>query len=322
MALVLGVALSSPCLQDDAPPRRAVSEVESSSPPPAEGYFKTRTSGAWRDLPTGTACEGRVRRSTWEPRPANAEANARMPDPAAVSAALASRSRSGSGGYATRWDTWLLPRVDGAFTGTTDEIIQWAACKWGIADNLLRAIAVRESTWYQDPTYASGRCVPNWGCGDLVDRPTPATRRYCRGLAEAGGHDYEADHGAGICPKTFSIAGVMSWQDPDWGRYPANQNGTFPFNRDSTAFAVDYLAASLRGCIEGWEPWLANTSDRPYRRGDVRGCVGAWFAGAWWTPDAKTYVARVRRVIERRTWLRSSFARTTPPCDPVDGCPV
>ena len=55
------------------------------------------------------------------------------------------------------------------------------------------------------------------------------------------------------------------------GRFPGNQNGTFPFNRDSTAFAVDYLAASLRGCIEGWEPWLGNTGTRPYRRDDVWG---------------------------------------------------
>ena len=107
-----------------------------------------------------------------------------------------------------------MRRVDGAFTGTTDEIFQWAACKWGLADNLLRAIAVRESTWYQDATSTSGACVPNWGCGDLVPEPTRATRRYCRGLTAVGGYDYEADHEAGICPKTFSIMGIMSWQIP------------------------------------------------------------------------------------------------------------
>ena len=37
---------------------------------------------------------------------------------------------------------------------------------------------------------------------------------------------------------------------------PDNQNGTFPFNRDSTAFALDYLGAFLRGCQEGWVHWL------------------------------------------------------------------
>ena len=108
-----------------------------------------------------------------------------MPDPIAVQEAFAVRPRSETGGFAPRWDSWLLRRVDGAFTGTTDEIFQWAACKWGLADNLLRAIAVRESTWYQDATSTSGACVPNWGCGDLVPEPTRATRRYCRGLTAA-----------------------------------------------------------------------------------------------------------------------------------------
>ena len=34
------------------------------------------------------------------------------------------------------------PRITGNFTGTTDEIIQWAACKWGWSDNVVRAQAV------------------------------------------------------------------------------------------------------------------------------------------------------------------------------------
>lgn len=41
------------------------------------------------------------------------------------------------------------PRVDGNFTGTTDEILQWAACKWGIDEDWLRAQIVTESWWDQ-----------------------------------------------------------------------------------------------------------------------------------------------------------------------------
>ena len=37
--------------------------------------------------------------------------------------------------------------MTGHFTGTTDEIIQWAAAKWGFAPNLLRAVATVESWW-------------------------------------------------------------------------------------------------------------------------------------------------------------------------------
>jgi hypothetical protein len=40
-------------------------------------------------------------------------------------------------------------RVDGNFTGTTDEIIQWASCKWGFPTDLDRAQAVVETTWQQ-----------------------------------------------------------------------------------------------------------------------------------------------------------------------------
>ena len=43
----------------------------------------------------------------------------------------------------------LIKRLDGNFTGTTDEILQWGACKWGFDENILRAQAVQESDWHQ-----------------------------------------------------------------------------------------------------------------------------------------------------------------------------
>jgi hypothetical protein len=116
-----------------------------------------------------------------------------MPGRAKVRAAFAARPRAVDGSYAARWDTWLLPRVSGAYTGKTDEIFQWAACKWGLPDNLLRAIAVRESTWYQYPTYTSGACVVNWGCGDIFDAASESSLQYCDGIAKIGGYDYQHD---------------------------------------------------------------------------------------------------------------------------------
>jgi hypothetical protein len=41
-----------------------------------------------------------------------------------------------------------LERVDGAFRGSTDEIIQWAAYKWGFDPELFRAVAAVESWWH------------------------------------------------------------------------------------------------------------------------------------------------------------------------------
>ena len=38
--------------------------------------------------------------------------------------------------------------MTGRFTGTTDEILQWAAWKWGFDEDILRAQAVVESGWH------------------------------------------------------------------------------------------------------------------------------------------------------------------------------
>jgi hypothetical protein len=290
-------------------------------PPPAAGYFQTLPVGAWSRLPDDETCAARVHRSTWEPRPDNYGPNHTVPDPDAVHAALAARPRNSarSGGYAPRFDAWLLPRVTGGHTGTTDENIQWAACKWGLSDNMLRAVAVRESTWFQDERYGSGRCVPLYGCGDMVRTPTPATRVFCAGIGRHG-YDYERDYGPGVCPKTFSLVGVMAWEDPSWGPMRGNQNGTFPFSRDSTAYALDYVGAFLRGCYEGWVPWLRNTGDHSYAPGDLDGCVAAWYSGDWRSPLALGYLDRVRAELANRTWLSAPFRYYTPPCSPTLGC--
>jgi hypothetical protein len=291
----------------------------STSPPPLAGYFSLVGVGGWATLPTGDTCKGLVHRSTWEPRPDNYKRNHVMPDAAAVHASLAARPRAVGGAYDSRWDTWLMPRVDGQFTGTTDEIFQWAACKWGLRDNMLRSIAVRESTWYQYETYPSGRPVVDYGNGDYFSSSSTASREYCNSVATYG-YDYQRDFGDGICPKTFSIVGVMSWQDPSWGKYLNNQNGTFPFNRNSTAFAVDYVGAELRGCYEGWETWLGDGGSG-YKAGDIWGCVGAWYAGAWRTTDANGYISRVKNEMSTKRWLSAAWPTNKPSCSPAYGCP-
>jgi hypothetical protein len=43
----------------------------------------------------------------------------------------------------------LWPRATGNYVGTTDEILQWVACKWGIDVDWVRAQAALESRWEQ-----------------------------------------------------------------------------------------------------------------------------------------------------------------------------
>src|SRR6266496_3744081 len=117
--------------------------ASSSLPPPRGGYFSLLPVGSWSSLPSDGTCAAKVHYSTWEPRPDNSKRNHVKPDPAAVHRSLGARTLAAGGSYDPRWDRWLRQRVDGQFAGTTDEIFQWAACKWGLSDDMLRAIAVR-----------------------------------------------------------------------------------------------------------------------------------------------------------------------------------
>ena len=114
---------------------------------------------------------------------------------------------------------------------------------------------------------------------------------------------------------------MKSWQDPAWDKYAGNQNGTFPYSRNSTALAVDYLAGELRGCYEGWETWL-KTGHSGYGAGHLWGCVGAWYSGDWMSTAARQYIGLVRTSMRRRPWRWRSFRTGQFKCDPVKGCPI
>jgi hypothetical protein len=85
-----------------------------------------------------------VHRSPWEPRPDNAAANQHVPSTADLTY------------FRARSDMPYKNQVTGAFTGTTDEIIQWAARKHGLDPNLLRAVAAVESWWHMSTNGDNG----------------------------------------------------------------------------------------------------------------------------------------------------------------------
>jgi autotransporter family porin len=86
----------------------------------------------------------RVDRNGWEPRWRNWDQNNRTPADWELHEFFATTKYWGSCGE------WLKERITGNFTGTTDEIIQWGAYKWGIDPDIVRAVAVKESYWNQD----------------------------------------------------------------------------------------------------------------------------------------------------------------------------
>ncbi len=90
----------------------------------------------WTPL-TSAAAAKLVQHSSWEPRPQNYTADHTVPSPTELAEWRAQSTMP----YA-----YL---VDGRFKGTTDEIIQWAAYKWGLPVEALRAVAAVETWWEQ-----------------------------------------------------------------------------------------------------------------------------------------------------------------------------
>lgn len=117
-------------------------------PPPQDGYFQTLPAGSTGR--TEAACADLVHRSAWEPRPQNQSENNTRANVDGV---------NGYGGMTHQAQTW--DRVHGNQVGTTDELIQFYACKWGLSDNLIRAEAVVESNWDMDQVGDQGDCNPD-----------------------------------------------------------------------------------------------------------------------------------------------------------------
>jgi len=235
-------------------------------------HFSTLPPGA--SLPNGAECAGRVPRRGFEPRPENAVAN----QTTATAALLAAFHEDSWVAVDERAKTVIRRRIDGAFTGTTDEIIAWVACKWGFDDDVLRAAAVVQSDWRQSAEGAItvGDCPP--------------------GIAPA------AD---GSCPHVFGLFAV---------NYDAEDSAhsTWPALRDSTAFNADYMGGFLRMCFERYVTWLDDPSvtpvdDGPYVAGDLWACLGFAVSGRWRNAEALRATASFRDAHAAGAWTSPSF---------------
>jgi hypothetical protein len=159
-------------------------------------------------LPSDAECSARVKHSSWEPRPDNAIAN---------NTNVYAQGYRLKGSYLKGYG--YEKRVTGNFTGTTDEILQWGACKWGIDENIVRAQAQAESIWHQSML------------GD------------CRGTTQPETHSCES-------------VGILQVKGAD---IPPTHPGTWPYAYQSTAFNVDYTYAVWRACFDGKETWLGKS---------------------------------------------------------------
>jgi hypothetical protein len=225
----------------------------------------------------------RVLRKNWEPRPDNALFNHTVPTPDQLSQIRIPKYMDARGRAA-------LGAVTGHFTGTTDEILQWGAYKWGFDPDLVRANAIDESSWRQNTIGDIGNGV------------------------SLGIMQLKSQYLLGTCPQSPHFPpGVDPTSTHSIQQYLASEPSCLSYN--STAFAVDYRLAYFRACMNKSITYLFNhepASGHP-RYADANGeellwgCVGSWYSGYFWDNDSLDYIQRVVRLYAQKPWLRVGF---------------
>jgi hypothetical protein len=245
------------------PAKPAGTPAKPAGTPAKAVYFRTLPPGA--KLPSGATCARLVNAS---PLPEDKSAN--EPYNSRKGHRVGAKFLAFDGPQAQQ----LAKRINGDFTGTTIDILRWAACKWGIDQDIVFAQAAVESWWQQDTL------------GGWTDASTcPPARRL-------GQRDKP-----GECPVTYGILQNTYGPGGDW-----------PAMARSTAMNADAAYAIWRSCYDGYETWL-NTMPRgsQYHKGDVWGCVGRWFSGQWLNPPALGYIAQVKKYMREKIWLTPDF---------------
>jgi autotransporter family porin len=209
------------------------------------GVFTTLSLGSV--LPSDAQCAARVQRSSWEPRPANTTAN---------------HTNVYAQGYRLTGSTLgygYQQRVTGNFTGTTDEILQWGACKWGIHEDLVRAQAVQESYWRQSELGDCRGGLAAGGCQSV-------------GILQVKGADDPPTH-----PGTWPYAAQSTAFDVDYALAVMRAC----FEGKETWLRNGYHAGDLWGCIGRWFSGDWYESSRDY----IANVKNILAKGPWLKPD-------------------------------------
>lgn len=246
-------------------------------------------------LPTAAECAKRVVK-TRETKSTNSAANRTM-----GKVTTATNGNWGTNAGANK----LMQRVDGRYTGTTDEIIQWASCKWGMDPDQVRAQAMVESSWHQ--TSVAGFVLDEGTCfGPTHRRPLvattttglPSTSSETSLLVPAETQTTSPKE----APTTSTVVGAQQFECPTaFGIMQLRadyQPGTYPLSANSTAYNLDYALAMQRSCVEGVS-WLGAQA-----KGDVWACVGSFYSGNFRDAAAEQYIAKVQNAQRSRSWLR------------------
>ncbi|HLW94971.1 MAG TPA: hypothetical protein VKS25_06320 [Solirubrobacteraceae bacterium] len=213
-----------------------------------------------------------------ENRPANTPENDDMPSAAALQAFYSARNNNGQTVVqANPYDA----DVTGHYTGTTDQIIQWAAWKWGIPADWLRAEYVQES---------------RWNMSQLGDEASVTPTEY---------QEYPA---ASRVPGTDQVYQSMGISQIKWTPDGSVGAGTEPLRWQSTAFNVDYQAAQIRFYFDNPDSLRSAWGDSTYAPGNAWDSLGGWFSPyPWLNAGQLAYVVEVQAHLAARSWAQPGF---------------
>jgi hypothetical protein len=269
-----------------------VTAVASPTPTPTPVYFSTLSASAV--LPTDGQCAALIsptaETATW-----NAAFNQIMPTASQLQAYAA-------GGYTSTYqdDYTQYKRVDGQYTGSTDMIMRWAACKYGVDENVVRAQGWVESGWKQgaagDKRTTQSACVQG-----------SFTALWNTTITEPDGSTVSCPN---CCYQSWS-----AWQTKVFYEWM-----TWPEIMQSTAFAADYRYADQRACMDGayttyfassaqqpntYATDIANYESNPDTTNTNRvlwGCIGMHYSGGWYDSGAQTYISEVQNALATQPW--------------------
>jgi hypothetical protein len=175
---------------------------------------------------------------------------------------------------------------DGLRKPSTDDLIQWAAQKWGIPEDWLRAEFVQESYWDQF---------------QLGDETEVRSRWY--GLYPT---QTRVPHSSSVY-QSLGITQVKWISDGSVGA------GTEPLRWRSTAFNLDYQAATVRFYYDNPQGARSSWGDRTYAPCERWNSIGGWFEPyPWGNGGQQNYIADVRQHLANRDWTVSSFVDWQP----------
>ena len=212
---------------------------------------------------SGSYCASAIVPDGTERIPANASYNATK-GPATVAAADYGPWTENGGQPQLERD---IEAASGQYTGTTDEILEWAACEEGWNENWARAEAYVESSWQQsEAADTANGCAHSFGILQVRDSNS-------------------------ACPANHD----------GWGGYPYTHEST----AFAAEMQMSYLRACYDGVISYLYPQgqtvasIAAAHGWPYV---AWGCVGSWFSGAWYDSGAQQYIAQVQAALNNQSW--------------------